>query len=401
VNPVVGLDIAKGESVGQIFLDKSTPHGKSFYIEHTSDGLNHFHEMLREVETLTGTQPTIIFESTGHYHTPVSHFLEQQNYAFIIVNPLVAHQAKKSSSLRKVKTDAIDAYRLCELYYKEEFEPFKKRGLQLLNLRSLTRQHESITGLCIQVKLQFQAVLDQVFPEYKGVFGDLYSKVSLRFLSEFPTAESALAATENELADKVAQLCPSRSKGWASDRAAKIVASAVRNPFRSPRLQTQLFSLQMYIQMLLQYQEHLSTLENKIDALATDIEEYQIIQSIPGIGGKIAATMISEIGEIDRFNHPKKLVAFAGVDPSVFSSGKFIATINRITKRGSSRLRHSLFVAVLCSLRKSGSKRLKAFYDRKREEGKPHKVAVIACVNKLLHWIYALLKRKETFLDLV
>jgi transposase len=353
-----------------------------------------------KLEPLLETQPTVIFESTGHYHTPVSQFLEQQNYPFIIVNPLVAHQAKKSSSLRKVKTDAIDAYRLCELYYKEDFEPFKKRGLQLLNLRSLTRQHEAITGLCVQTKLQFQAVLDQVFPEFKAVFGDLYSKVSLHVLLEFPTAESVLAVTETKLAERVAQLCPSRSQRWAAERATKIVAAAVRNPFQNPRLQSQLFSLEMYIKMLLQYKEHLSAIENQIDALAMEIEEYQIIQSIPGIGGKIAATIISEIGEVDRFNHPKKLVAFAGVDPSVFSSGKFTATINRITKRGSSRLRHSLFVAVLCSLRKSGSKRIKAFYDRKREEGKPHKVAVIACTNKLLHWIYALLKRKEAFLDL-
>lgn len=102
----------------------------------------------------------------------------------------------------------------------------------------------------------------------------------------------------------------------------------------------------MYIKMLLQYQEHLSALENQIDALAMDIEEYEIIQSIPGIGGKIAATILSEIGEIDRFNHPKKLVAFAGVDPRVFESGKFTATINRISKRGSSRLRHTLFARI-------------------------------------------------------
>ena len=100
--------------------------------------------------------------------------------------------------------------------------------------------------------------------------------------------------------------------------------------------------------MLLQYQEHLSKLDDQIDALAGEIEEYKIIQSIPGIGEKIAATIISEIGEIERFNHPKKLVAFAGVDPSVHSSGKFTATINRITKRGSSRFRHALYMAVLC-----------------------------------------------------
>jgi transposase len=93
--------------------------------------------------------------------------------------------------------------------------------------------------------------------------------------------------------------------------------------------------------MLLEYQKHLSRLENKIDALAKEIEEYKIIQSIPVIGEKIAATIISEIGEIDRFNHPKKLVAFAGIDPSIYESGRFKDTENRITKRSSSRLRHA------------------------------------------------------------
>lgn len=229
----------------------------------------------------------------------------------------------------------------------------------------------------------------------------MYSKVTLHLLLEFPTAEVVLAVSERELAKRIEILCPNCSARWAIDRASKIIEAATRNPFRKTRLESLLFSLGMYVKMILQYQEYLSALEKQIDALTEKIEECKIIQSIPGIGERISATIISEIGEIDRFNHPKKLVAYAGVDPSVFSSGKFTATINRITKRGSNTLRHSLFVAVLCSLRKSGSQRLKTFYARKREEGKPHKVAIVACINKLLHWIYALLKRKELFLDLV
>ncbi|RBP85492.1 transposase IS116/IS110/IS902 family protein [Cytobacillus firmus] len=90
--------------------------------------------------------------------------------------------------------------------------------------------------------------------------------------------------------------------------------------------------------MLLEYQKHLSKFEEEIDALAKDIEEYKIIHSIPKIGEKTAATIISEIAEIERFDHPKKLVAFAGIDPSIFESGKFRGTVNRITKKGSSRL---------------------------------------------------------------
>jgi transposase len=122
-----------------------------------------------------------------------------------------------------------------------------------------------------------------------------------------------------------------------------------------------------------------------------------LIQSIPGIGARIAATILAEVGEIDRFDHAKKLVAFAGVDPSVFSSGKFTATRNRFTKRGSRRLRTTLYLAVRCGLRSSRNQKLRAFYDKKRAEGKPIKVAVIACVNKLIHWILAILTHKEAF----
>jgi transposase len=119
-----------------------------------------------------------------------------------------------------------------------------------------------------------------------------------------------------------------------------------------------------------------------------------LIQSIPGIGTRIAATILAEVGETDRFDHAKKLVAFAGIDPSVFSSGKFTATRNRITKRGSRRLRTTLYLAVQCGLRSSRNPKLRTYYDKKR---KPFKVAVIACVNKLIHWIYAILTNKEAF----
>jgi transposase len=128
-----------------------------------------------------------VLEATGHYHTSVVQYLEDRNYLLIIVNPLISYRAK-SSSLRKVKTDPFDAKHLCELYYKEDLEPYKKRGVQLLNLRNLTRQHENMTGTFVQTKLQFQAILDQVFPEYRGVFGDLYSIVSLQLLRELPSS---------------------------------------------------------------------------------------------------------------------------------------------------------------------------------------------------------------------
>ncbi|MCH6269670.1 IS110 family transposase [Neobacillus citreus] len=411
MNPVVGLDVAKGESQVQAFVDKKKPYKTSFKVPHTLEGLGMLSKFLREIEDLTGLKPPIVLESTGHYHTPVVQYFEERGYLLIIVNPLVSYRAK-SSSLRKVKTDIIDARHLCELYYKEDLEPYKKRGIQILNLRNLTRQHQSMTGMYVQTKLQFQAVLDQVFPEYEDVFGDLYSVVSLLTLMEFPTSKEVLEIEEDTLAKRINELCKSRSSKWARTQAEKLIEAACRNPFKKVLYQSHVVSLKMHIEMLLEYQKHLSTIEAEIDALAKEMEEYKIIQSIPGIGRKIAATIISEIGEIERFPHPKKLVAFAGLDPSIFESGRFKGTVNRITKRGSSRLRHALYMAVQCAIRDcrkkkttpefiASNRKMREFYDKKRDEGKPYKVAIIACANKLLHWIYALLKSNSTFQDIV
>ncbi|MEK3916146.1 IS110 family transposase [Paenibacillus sp. FSL H7-0331] len=148
MNPVIGLDISKGESHGQAFLERGKPYRGTFQFEHTHEGLSKLLQTVHDVEHTSGQRPLLVLEATGHYQSPVVQFLLK-------------------SRLRKVKTDAADAYLLGELYYKEEFEPFKKRGVQLLNLRYLTRQYESLSKMCVQTKLQFQAVLDQVFPASK------------------------------------------------------------------------------------------------------------------------------------------------------------------------------------------------------------------------------------------
>src|SRR5689334_4490837 len=225
MNPVVSLDVSKGKSEVQAFLDKGKPYGKSFSINHDLDGLGSLLEFLESIKDKAGIQPPVVLEATGHYHTPVVQFLEQHQYLLIIVNPLISHRAK-SASLRKVKTDAIDAYRLCELYYKEDLEPYKKRGIRLLNLRNLTRQHENITGMYVQTKLQFQAVLDQIFPEYQGVFGDLYSVVSLLTLQAYPASEDILAVSEVILTNKIKELCKSRSIRWAKEKAQQLKKAA-------------------------------------------------------------------------------------------------------------------------------------------------------------------------------
>ncbi|WP_405176656.1 IS110 family transposase [Paenibacillus sp. FSL H8-0261] len=209
----------------------------------------------------------LILEATGHYQSPIVQFLEEHQYIYIVINPLISNRLRKSQ-LRKVKTDAADAYLLGELYYKEEFEPYKKRGVQLLNLRYLTRQYESLSKMCVQTKLQFQAVLDQVFPAYKGVFGAMYSGISLRFLSEFPTSYSVLQTDENTLKSKMKELLSSkrgRSEDWINQRVQRPLDAAKQNLFQQTMYASHLINLKVLITLILQYQEHLTGLEQNIE----------------------------------------------------------------------------------------------------------------------------------------
>ncbi|WP_408008457.1 IS110 family transposase [Pseudalkalibacillus sp. A8] len=396
MDPVIGLDVAKEESQIQAYLQRKKPYKKSFKFKHNTDGFMQFHAFYKEVEREGRQSPTVILESTGHYHEPVTQYFDKHDIVYYLVNPIVSHGAKQTG-MRKVKTDALDAAHLCELYYKEDLEPYQRKSVQTLNLRHLTRQHDALTDSYVQVKLKFQTVLDQLFPEYKKVFGHIYSRVSLTLLLDFPTPEKVLAEDSVTLGERIKTHCHTRSYAWAMTKAEQLKEAARQDPFQRTLYQSQIISLQMYIHLLLEYQKHLSVLKEEIDAQAQELYEYDLIRSIPGIGDKIAATILSEVGEIDRFHHPKKLVAFSGIDPRVHESGKFKATQNRMTKRGSSKLRQALYSAVQCGLRKSRNPKLIAYYQRKREEGKPHKVVMGACMNKLIYWLYYMLKRKETF----
>lgn len=91
MNPVVGLDVAKGESQVQMFLDKKMPYKSSVKVNHTVDGLEALHSYLLDLERQTGMKPPVVLESTGHYHAPVVQFLEAREYIVIIVNPLVSY----------------------------------------------------------------------------------------------------------------------------------------------------------------------------------------------------------------------------------------------------------------------------------------------------------------------
>lgn len=125
MNPVIGLDVSKGESHAQAFADRGMPYGKTFLFKHNVEGFVSFLRFAQDIESFTGKRPAVVLEATGHYHSSVVQFMDENQYLYIVINPLLSHQAKKAN-LRKVKTDAADAYQLGEMFYKEDLEPYKK-----------------------------------------------------------------------------------------------------------------------------------------------------------------------------------------------------------------------------------------------------------------------------------
>ncbi len=255
----------------------------------------------------------------------------------------------------------------------------------------MTRQYEFVNSLYVQAKLNTRALLEQVFPAYEGIFSDLFSPTALK------TLQVCLSSESGEWAEVIRPFTgKSHSEKWIRAKAEHLEAIH-RQWLGSQKSLAQTLMLQSMISLLLSMQEQLQGIEEQIERLAEEIPEIELIKSIPGFGDKLAAAIVSEIGNAKQFEEPKQLVAFAGLDPGVHSSGQFTATRNRISKRGSKRLRRALFLAVQCGLRRSCNARLKVYYDRKRQEGKPYKVTVIACANKLLHHIFAILKKGQPY----
>lgn len=125
--------------------------------------------------------------------------------------------------------------------------------------------------------------------------------------------------------------------------------------------------------------------------------EQQLLQTIPGVGPITAVSFISEAGDPNRFMHSKKLVAYIGLDSRTHQSGTSIHGKGYISKRGSKILRTRLYNA--CSVAVLRPNIFQAFFQKKRSEGKPYKVALVATMHKMVKVIYAVWKNKTPFED--
>ncbi|KTD83838.1 hypothetical protein UQ64_27065 [Paenibacillus etheri] len=209
MEPVVGVDVAKGCSVVQAFLKRNEPWRRATSILHETNGYELLGEILTELQTQTAHSPVVVMEATGHYHRGLVAYLERSGWNYFIVNPLQAKRAK-NTQLRKVKTDAADAWHLAEMYYRGDVHPHRTWEEGYTELQHVTRQHEFVTGMFVQAKLNMRALLDQVFPGYEKVFHNLFSVTSLRVLA------SCLEGQVEDLQGVIQKnVGTSHSKKWA------------------------------------------------------------------------------------------------------------------------------------------------------------------------------------------
>ena len=396
--PVLSIDVAKGKSVAAAFLSYQDCMYKPFPFYHSGEDLQRVLAILEELKSVSGQEPKLVLEATGNYSKPLASFFSSHGYSVILLNPLLTHQLKQKA-VRKVKIDPIDAIRIAQVFYLQDPQPQVQLNETVQQLRVICRQYQHWTALYGETQLHFRAVLDLLFPGYDKAFQKVCNRTSLELLSRFPTPAELLAAGPEEVLKLL--LSNRRGQAWNETKLKQLLEIARHSLPDLHGIEAQKVVLKQYICLLNTYQDCMNDLLQSMQSLAESIETYHLLRTIPGVGPLTASMLIAEIGDIKRFPSVKQLTAFAGLDSAVHESGTFKSNKNRISKRGSSYLRTALYQATVAAISKQvhgpRNSTLFQFYQQKRNEGKPAKVAIVAASHKLLRIIFGMWNSGRAF----
>lgn len=381
----VGIDIGKRHHVAVILDANGQQVGKALRFANDRDGFDQWLARLAELEP----DALIGLEATGHYWLALYTLLAEAGYDLVVLNALQIHAYRKSG-IRKRKNDRYDAYWIAD-YIRVSRQPHhQSQQPELLQLRELTRFRASLTDQVGGCKRKIISIIDRVFPEYEQLFSNVFIQTSRRLLAEALTPDEFAEFDLTELTQLLAQSSRGRHSQAKAEELQALARRSVGIGFLTDALRVQMTCL---LQQLALLEAQCQQLEAEISALVDQFPQH--ITSIPGIGPITGAIILAEIGDIHRFAAPEKLVAFAGIDPTVYQSGQFTATQTRMSKRGSPYLRHALWQAAFMATQHDPQ--LRAYYQRKRAEGKAHGTAVGAVCRKLLHRIYIVLKEQRPY----
>lgn len=380
----LGIDIGKNTHVASLVDEKGKILFKAFSFSNTSASAEGLIHRLNDFISAT-SEVEIGMEATGHYWLSIYSFLAQKGFVIHVVNPIQTDGWRKGVEIRKRKTDVIDSVLIAELIRYGDFLETSLADEDTMSLRNLSRFRNYLVSSIGDLKRKTICVLDQVFPEYQSVFSNIFGQTSKEILLHLNNPEDF----ENISSDQLQQVLSKITfKKFATNKINEISTIAKDSFGIKFALDSFGFQLKLLIEQINFIELQVKDVEEQISTLLDKINSP--ITTIPGIGNVTAATILGEIGDISRFSSPSKLVAYAGIDASVSQSGEYHSSNNKMSKRGSPYLRKALFSAALVA--SNHDPVFKAFYQKKRKEGKHHLTAVGATARKLCYTIHAILK---------
>ena len=384
---IVGIDIGKNHHEASIVSPEGKQIGRSLRFATTHKGAD---SLMSFIFKNIGNSPCVFgMEATGHYWYPIYSFLKAKGYTIYVINPIQSDSLRKMY-IRQTKNDSIDSFLIAEVIRFGQFGTTSMADENILAMRQLCRYRDSVISSRTEIKLRIGTIMEQIFPEYEKQFSSLWVSTSMGILEKYLTPENI----ENAPIDELFEIIKDKSHNRLTKAKAISIKEAAADTF-GIKIAQDAFSFQ-----LKQLIDRMNFLDKQIEALDCQILEYYekfdcYLHTIPGIGMIAAATILAEIGDLNRFKSSSALVAFAGIDPTVRQSGEFSSTHNHMSKRGSPYLRHAIFLAATtCSFHNSP---LNAYYKKKRDQGKHHLTATGAVARKLTTVIYAVLRDSKPY----
>lgn len=385
---LIGIDVSKELfSVAGIDSEGNESFSRSYCMD--SSGFDEF------INTLTShcedlSKVIIGMESTGCYHINLYSFLTSREIHTMVINPLlIANYAKLS--LRKTKTDKKDARTIAKflLEHRQEISQLSV-SQDLQDLRDLSRERESLCHLISSIKVEIKRVLRTTFPELESI-GDLYTRSMVRFLQEYPSARLVRAAKPKAIAKALKQPFVGKKLTLTAEDIVKAAQSSVATVSPAKEI-----IVRGKIATLLHLQERLTEVTKLLAELcqSTKLEDLKILRSIKGVGPNTAAPFLAEMGEVKNYSSHKKIIAYAGIDPSVHQSGKFIG-MSKLSKRGNRHLRRAIYLMTASVVSQNAF--FKAYFLKRKREGLAPQKAIFATAHKLIRVIFAMLSQRTYF----
>lgn len=379
----VGIDVSKDKHDCFIVSSEGEVLADVFTVPNNMDG---FHCLLQRIQSCAVPQGKIKvgLEATGHYSYNLLGFLLDNGLATYVLNPLRTNLYRKSLSLRKTKTDRVDARTIASMLLSDVgLKPYTSTAYHNEELKSLTRYRFDKVKERAKLKSSVSRLVCILFPELEKLVPSLHIASVYALLEAFPGAKQVASA---HLA-KLKALLEAASKGRYKRDMALEIRDAARNSIGS-RMPAKSLELQHTIRLIRELDAEIAETEEQIQSILDEL--HSPITTIPGLGFRMAAMILAEVGDFTRFDSPDKLLAYAGMSPSTYQSGQLKNCYPHMEKRGSRYLRYALYNATkyVCQWEPGFS----AYLAKKRAEGKHYNVAISHAAKKLVRLIFAMEK---------